>query len=1139
MTPAPMLAGGPFDAALPEVPEGMVGSLIAQHLALKGFCVLSSGFEEGMLHRACKEVEELEAQQRFRSLHPAIREGLLGTEGSATVAELESPDLDAVQTDGEALLDLDDSLTQLAYLLEPHLGLIEVDVRHRSLGVVSQVGELAGAAVVAEPLREVDASKWLSQFVRHQVMVLIFLGPSRGTLEMLPHEDDEAEPHEIQTVPGMVVVLRPDLLGRDHRASGPSAVLSCFLLQGAERRPKCPRLNPSARELDEWISSRLSQLKAEEREALMWDPSMPRELQRAMNHLYHKGRMVGVRSADCRFPGTEAIDSWYHLSLSGPDYVGTVSFLRWDHDELYDPDPESWRDSKSYCRHASFIEGVEMFDSRMFGLSPAEASSMDPNQRLILEVGYSALHSAGLNKKMLMNSNSAVYVGNGLIEWNNLDRKQDYGAFGATGTSLAIGAGRFSFCLGLKGPSLVLDTEASSGLAATYFAAEAVQGTAGSHPCERAVAIGVHLCLSPHWWPAHCAAGWLSRLGRCLTFDASADGYVRGEGCAALVLRSFSDEFDNEVVPAGEDMLGGIAGAAMNCGGASAGLCSPSGPAEQQVAVEATRNAGISPLDVDSVALHGAASCLADAIEVGSSLRVHRGIGRQPLVLSAVKSSVGNQVECGGISSLLLALLAARSASTPPNLHLRQANPDVELRSEAAFATEAMEHFNSATYAGVMSRGFGGSNVCVLAWGKMRADSAANAAGPEKPRPAIAFWPGGGGITQRELRPIDEYAIVGSWSNWAPVVMEPEGDGVYGHSLQLGSRGWEEFQIWLDGEPSRVLHPGTIRASQAQAVLGPEEHAHGLAWLIDSRDELVAVVPEGTEAREAAAGMGLPGSSYRVRLRIAGKWRAVSWERLAQGSLRTLAAPRSELEHLEESPPAAPVPSAQGRCFLSASWQGWVLQEMEPSPDVPGLFSVEVLVERSGGEFQVVRSREASGSLLEKSTIKALAPATLRGWRLEAAPGERCRIEFQKQSGAPGLVSWRCIGHEQLSGSQLAAAPSYWLATGPPGYRSVVPMRLDAGAFQCMMQLDGAGSFVILEDCLWQRALHLSCHGAGPKTFLGFQGPGNVNDLSWTVARQASDGAAAAGQLIEVRLLLNAEGRPKSVQWSPLARQAS
>jgi acyl transferase domain-containing protein len=323
----------------------------------------------------------------------------------------------------------------------------------------------------------------------------------------------------------------------------------------------------------------------------------------------------------------------------------------------------------------------------------------------------------GLRKKTLVDKACGVYIANGICEWNHAQRAFDAGAFGATGSSLSIGAGRFSFVLGLKGPSMVLDTEASSGLTAVHMAADSTRQR-NRLPTDFSVAIGVHLCLASLWWPSHCASGWLCRQGgRCFTFSASAAGYVRGEGVGALVVKPLAKVMQEKVDPT---LCGCVAGSSLSSNGRSASLAAPNGPAEQEVVCEAMRNANISSFDVDGVETHGAGALLADAVEVGSMLRSHRSPEEygNPLALLATKSSVGNQVECSGIAGLFRVLHSARLQVVPSNLHLGVCNPHIETFDQPAlFPTESIEGRAPSTFIGVMARGFGGSNAFVIGFG--------------------------------------------------------------------------------------------------------------------------------------------------------------------------------------------------------------------------------------------------------------------------------------------------------------------------------------------------------------------------------------------------------------------------------------
>nr|AQS99262.1 type I polyketide synthase [Gambierdiscus polynesiensis] len=1025
----PPRAGTKADVVLGEIPSESVGLEIVHKLAAKGFCVVAPGFSQETLDTALDEIRLFDKQQKWAKVNAIIQDGLLGTEGSCKIAELESPDLDdEVRSDGEVLMRLDYTLTHVGFRIEPYLDVLGVEVSHRGLAVVHQAGE-PDEDEESVALNETMVMKWLAQFLRHKIMVIIFLGPTSGTLELQPYSAEDTELHEVLTTPGMMVILRPDLMSHKHFSPGRSTAMSSFFLAGhlSKRAPLegWPMI-PPARELDEWTLNRLKVLKEQSPEDAVWNPDVPRNWQHAMNHIYHKGQMIAVRGSAIKSSACDDMDTFWQVSTAGPDYVVDIPHLRWDHSEVYDPDLESWRYFKTYCRHVSIMEGIELFDCKLFNMSPNEARSMDPHQRLILEIGYASLHNMGLRKNSLVNSACGVYVGCGNIEWSMMP-KEDSGAFGATGGALSISSGRFSFTLGLKGPSMTLDTESSSGATAVYLAAESIMKKGRAAANDLAVAIGSNLVLSPVNWPTLCATNSLSPEGRCMTFNASASGYVRGDGTAATALKCLTEFVDGDLVTHDDDqMLGAIAGTTMNNNGRSASLTAPNGPAEQEAIADAIQNANICIFDVESVEAFGSAAFLEDAIEVSSLLRAHRTEDvKDPLALTAVKSSVGNQVETSGITGFLKTLFSAQWGVMTPLLHLMQSNPHMETVDQpCAFATECMEYKMHSTFAGTMSRGTGGSNVYLLSWGQLNPEKVPPPA-PRSTKELLAFWPGGGGQLENEKLPSKEYTIVGSWGQWPePMPMEPEGDGVYGFTVTLGENRWEWFVIWLDGDSSKVLHPGRSHASKDFPVLGPTDDAEGACWMINGRPESVYVPYEQLEGTGegpvevledlrgqklatfsvSTADEGSPGDQYRVHLRIAGKWRTVTWERMKRD---------------QEAPPQ---PSISGKYYIAGDWLSWELSEMQADPDTPGLFFLDVNLQNAKNEFQIVRNKDWSQIIYPDVRLCAgdraftvLGPDDMDAshtWLIHCEPGTLQRIEFQRTVSLDAdvmKVSWRRV----------------------------------------------------------------------------------------------------------------------------------
>lgn len=230
------------DVTLGQIPSECVGLEIANKLASTGFCVIAAGFEEGTVDQALAEIKEFDPEQRWQKVNSIVQDGLLGAEGSCSIAELESPDLDdETRSDGEVLMKLDHTMTHVGLMMEPYLCLLGFDVSHRSLAVVHRAGE-PDESEDAAPLSEKQASKWLAQFLCHKLMVLVFLGPTAGTLELQPYETEDTEPHVAQTLFARSVVHRHKLLpertpASAHACSGLATDPSRAGAQRLGRRP--------------------------------------------------------------------------------------------------------------------------------------------------------------------------------------------------------------------------------------------------------------------------------------------------------------------------------------------------------------------------------------------------------------------------------------------------------------------------------------------------------------------------------------------------------------------------------------------------------------------------------------------------------------------------------------------------------------------------------------------------------------------------------------------------------------------------------------------------------------------------------------------------------------------------------------
>jgi len=316
---------------------------------------------------------------------------------------------------------------------------------------------------------------------------------------------------------------------------------------------------------------------------------------------------IAIIGMGCRFPGgVRDAESFWELLTEGRDAVSEVPKWRWDIDKLYDPDPNA-KGKVATC-WGGFLESPEMFDPAFFGIAPIEAVSMDPQQRLLLEVTWEALEDAGIAPSTLNGSKTGVYMGISNSDYGQLAvNTVDLDAYFATGASHAVAAGRISYFLGLRGPSLAIDTACSASLVAVHEACQSLRLAES----DLALAGGVNLALIPEVTMALSRAQMMSADGRCKAFSADANGFVRGEGCGVVILKRLDAAERDE-----DRVLAVIRGTAINQDGRSSGLTAPNGPSQVEVIRAALRDAGIAPEAVSYVEAHGTGTGLGDTIEM-------------------------------------------------------------------------------------------------------------------------------------------------------------------------------------------------------------------------------------------------------------------------------------------------------------------------------------------------------------------------------------------------------------------------------------------------------------------------------------------------------------------------------------------
>ena len=432
---------------------------------------------------------------------------------------------------------------------------------------------------------------------------------------------------------------------------------------------------------------------------------------------------IAIVGMACRFPGADGLEGFWRLLRDGVDAVREVPPDRWDFRKF--PDASRW---------GGFLDGVDLFDPSFFGISPREATYMDPQQRLLLETAWEALEDAGLPLDRCSGRPVGVFVGISTYDYGalHLSGTDHADGYGNTGGALSIAANRISYLFDFRGPSLSIDTACSSSLAAAHLACRSV----ASGEAEIALAAGVNLILSPAVTLGFSRLKAMAADGRCKSFDARADGFVRGEGSGVVVLKPLARALRD-----GDRVYAVIRGSALNQDGRTNGLTAPNGLSQEALVRQALEAAGVEPRRIGYVEAHGTGTALGDPIELnalGTVLAKGRGPGRRCAV-GSVKTNVGHLEAAAGVAGLIKLALVLHHGEIPPSLHFREPNPHIpfdtlplEVQRTLAPWPEEMR----PALAGVSSFGFGGTNVHMIL--EEPPASAGSSVSPGGPEPAVA-----------------------------------------------------------------------------------------------------------------------------------------------------------------------------------------------------------------------------------------------------------------------------------------------------------------------------------------------------------------------------------------------------------------
>ena len=557
---------------------------------------------------------------------------------------------------------------------------------------------------------------------------------------------------------------------------------------------------------------------------------------------------IAIIGMSGRYPnGANSPELLWETLKSGVDAVSEAKGDRWD---LGWHHPDAHKNGRVYTRAGGFLDRIDGFDADFFGMSPREVRQVDPQQRLLLELAWEAHEDAGIAPRSTAGSDTGVFVGISSNDYASLVGPGWPDAYSNTGSSFSIAANRISYIFDFHGPSVAVDTACSSALVCVHQACKSL--LAGE--CTAALAGGVSILMHIRPWLGFAKASMLSPTGRCKSFDASGDGYVRSEGGGLVLLKRLADAERD-----GDRILGVIVGSGVNSDGRTMGLSMPNGEAQERLLRSVYSTSGLSAEDVFYVEAHGTGTAVGDPIECGALGRVlgePRADGSHCLI-GSVKSNIGHLEAASGIAGLTKALLTLKHGEIPGNLHFTNPNPKIEFEQwklEVVTAPTPLPEREKPVVLGVNSFGFGGTNAhLALQQYRARVNPAVKKQQPEKPGVLLIS-----GHSEAALQAVAQsYADMlrrGTVSSWAQICAAAATCRTQLRCrLALQASSAEEaltkLDAWLAGQTAAGLATGACASLKAPVAFvysgnGPQWWGMGRELLAENeifRDELEAV----------------------------------------------------------------------------------------------------------------------------------------------------------------------------------------------------------------------------------------------------------------------------------------------------------
>jgi polyketide synthase-associated protein len=840
-----------FDIVLgPMTQKGPLGETLTSCLAGKGFCVAKVIQSVEDTAKSFDDLKELDAGGKLARLAQEVEEGYLGRSGRGKVMWLDPSNPSLPST--SAILRNDGNFTAIAEILQgTSEDSVGAAIAERTPALVCVSMTDADEADYESPTASDQMiEEFYSTWSRSVMRIIHFMGPGSGkailTLkESAPRNDLEESTFEITATAGTLLVIREDMF--EYMYEEPDEGEACWL---------------TAFFMKEGVQWSMEDLEGDMKILGSVGSGPPPPDNGADNlvavcaiSIQAAGKMMDHHKEWCAY-------------IAGCDGQLEMPFGRFDYRPYYS-DEIDFPQGTTFVKHYSVQDGIELFDNRTFEISNAEAEGMDPQCRQVLETGYLSVFQLGLTKKYC-NTNAlhaSVSVGCDKQEWLTLANVPR----AVSTNQLAIVSNRFNYVFNLKGGSFSVDTACSSSLIGAHLGKVNMMERRWD-PIEWHLGLGCGLTLTVWSFVGSCAQHMLSPGGRCFTFNATANGYNRGDGTACMLIKKGMCE---------EHRICYFRGSQIGQDGRSASMAAPNGPSQEKCVRGAIAEARMSAPESTVWECHGTGTSLGDPIEVGAVRKVQIRMKRlEPLMLASSKSNFGHLEGSAAALGMNKCIMTVIKITCAPTIHLKTLNAHLDHAAfDAIFINETNCYKYTQGHAQVSSFGVGGTNGHAIFWGEgykpppdFRAQFASKMAKAGSPiicggrdpsmwehkglahdaKPddiyTVTYTVDDNGQTsieyEKQVTTVTQpeyYSTTGTHNGWGEDRMI-EGDiaGLFYQEVEVPESGQLEFRILADGEAEKCIGPETTSSKRTAKIVGPQADLKS-SWVIEA--------PEGTSVR--------------------------------------------------------------------------------------------------------------------------------------------------------------------------------------------------------------------------------------------------------------------------------------------------